>query len=1048
MNNGGVNMVVSNPLPDIFSSGTLTPLTFTFYDKYDYQGAKPSLSSDFGKPSDSGNLYVEPVTVGNLTKGLVTGTRIRILGTDTWLTTTSYYNDKGRVSQILSDNATGGTDVITTRYDFTGKVVSTYQRHTNTRSGVTPQTTVLTTMFYDAQGRVKAINKQLNDNPGLLRTVARNSYDAIGQLELKELGIAGGGVPLEKQTFDYNLRGWLRSISKEYLQSGTGGAHFGQELNYDYGFTSQAFNGNIAGIRWKGWNDTTQRAYGFTYDQVNRLKGAAFSQISGGNWLNSTVDFTVANISYDANGNLLSMNQRGQLNNAPGNVDQLSYRYNANSNQLQSVYDAVRAKTGLGDFTDSQADGTDYSYDGAGNLVHDENKQIASISYNHLNLPELITITGKGNIRFVYDAAGAKVRKVVTDNTSGVAKVTTTDYLGGFVYENDSLRFAGHEEGRIRTVYQAGQAPDFVYDYFVKDHLGNTRLVLREQTNLSMYAATMETPNAAKENQLFSNIDNTRSNKPVGYPADESAGKNESVAKLTATGNGKKIGPSLVLRVMAGDTIQLSSKAFYKSNGPVNKYSPVVPAENMVADLIAAFGGSAAADAVHGSAAPVNSTPFNANFYNNDYRQLKEKNPDQQHCKPKAYLNYVLFDDQFKMVEENSGVKQVKAEPDQLQTLSQDKMVMKKSGFLYVYTSNESAQEVFFDNLVVSQASGPVVEETHYYPFGLTMSGISSNALKGSNYAENRLKYNGKELQSKEFGDGAGLEWYDYGARMYDAQIGRWHVIDPLTEQARRWSPYRYGLDNPIRFIDLDGMIEGDYYGKDGSYLGNDGINDGLAYVADGKSGNSFTNAKQLTLSNSDLLGRANLVYGEGGPETYLATAHTIQNKEDLLRNVNSFPGEYKFMDAMMADGNKDIKPEQYFSPSASINNNSLAREFGQDRSNPGSFNKNEKAAVAAVINADTRDPSNKSLLSGGYHPADPTKGAVEWRSTSTKGLQSYLDARKSETSMGVKKFSTITSFNAGAGRTSVYRKFSSEYLNKKYPTKYEKKWRDAQGAL
>lgn len=113
------------------------------------------------------------------------------------------------------------------------------------------------------------------------------------------------------------------------------------------------------------------------------------------------------------------------------------------------------------------------------------------------------------------------------------------------------------------------------------------------------------------------------------------------------------------------------------------------------------------------------------------------------------------------------------------------------------------------------------------------------------------------------------------------------------------------------------------------------------------------------------MLGRANLVYGEGGPETYLATAHTIQNKEDLLRNVNSFPGEYKFMDAMMADGNKDIKPEQYFSPSASVNNNSLAREFGQDRSSSGSFNKNEKAAVAAVINADTRDPSNKSLLSG-----------------------------------------------------------------------------------
>ncbi|SEL69302.1 RHS repeat-associated core domain-containing protein [Chitinophaga rupis] len=797
-------VVATNPLPGI-NTAAITPLIYTYYDNYNFTGAVTTGTADFSLPQAGTNPYYETNTaVTTQTKGLVTGERVKVLdGNNQWLTTTNFYNNKGRLIQTIADNISGSRDTLTTLYDFSGKMLSTYLRHRNAQSGLTPRTTVRTMTHYDAAGRVDSISKRLNDLDALKRTISLTAYDSIGQLKSKRLGVIGSGQ-LETLNYDYNIRGWLKGINKTYVNAaGTATNWFGQEYCYDYGFSTNQFNSNIAGVKWKSKSDSISRAYGYTYDNTNRLLGAEFNQVNKGasTWTKDKMDFSVSDLSYDANGNIQYMRRRGVNGTSIQTIDSLKYGYRPNSNKLSYVYDRKNSTTTqLGDFKEIANNETpDYSYDSSGNTISDANKNIPLIRYNYLNLPDSIEITGKGNIRYVYDAVGTKLRKIVTDRSFSPAKVTTTDYINGFVYQNDTLQFLSHEEGRVRAVYKAGQPVDYKYDYFIKDNLGNVRMVLTEQSDFTMYSATMESERAATESALFSNVDESRAAKPVGYPDDQvvvdtSTTDNQFVAKLNAREGGKKIGPAIVLRVMVGDTIQIGTRAFYKSIGPKDNHS--ASPEDMLAALVQAFTGSTGSgDMSHTDVDQLPAGSPLGKLTSNDFQRLKGKDTEENLLgRPKAYLSFALFDDQFNLVDENSGVRQVKSTPDELQTLAVDKMPIEKSGFLYVYTSNETPQDIYFDNIVVQNITGPLLEETHYYPFGLSMYGITRTA---PGKLQNKYLFNGIEKVSD-------FDIQDYSAqyRALDPQIGRWLQIDPRAESFEDVTPYNHVLNDPINMSD------------------------------------------------------------------------------------------------------------------------------------------------------------------------------------------------------------------------------------------------------
>jgi RHS repeat-associated protein len=822
-------------------TGTQEETSAIFYDDYAWvidilgspysSGRSTTDDASFATTSNAIWPYPQSLTHSTATKGMVTGIRNRVLGTSQFIYSINYYDAKGRVVQVQTKNITGGRDILTTQYTFSGQVLQTVLRHE--KAGTNSQTHVVQTRItYDDAGRPIKSEKKLNSTIGSVNlsedwhTTTALAYDALGQLKKKTLGPDYSATALDTLSNIYNIRGWLTSINKGYVEE-TYDAWFGMELGYDQDgyatFSNKQYNGNISGTTWRTRGDGEKRKYEFVYDAANRLLKADFTQKAGSAWnVSAGLDFSMkmgdginATTAYDANGNIKKMWQRGWKLGGSITIDSLIYKTYDGSNKLKYVRDGANDPlTLLGDFKESNQNNSDnsgsntadYTYDVNGNLTVDNNKSISSITYNQLNLPAVISVTDKGSIDYVYDASGTKLKKIVHE-TNRPDK--TTLYIAGFVYQNDSLELIQNEEGRLRlSVNSANAYNGYAFDYFEKDHLGNVRIMLTEQKDTAAYTeASTETGNLGRDTALYSNVNESRIAiaNVAGYPSNDTyTNPNDWTAKTSGSGN--KIGPGIVLKVMTGDKFNFRVSSWYKTNG-ASPNSPVSPLTDIVTALIAGIAGGGkygVSELQSSTALSPNVTSFlNTRTYTTG--------------RPKAYLNWILLDERLNFDSASSGFLQV---PDEsvygnsgttpsVYNHIQNGIVAEKSGYLYLYVSNETPNiDVFFDNLQVTHFKGPLLEETGYYPFGLTMVGISSKAAGGT---QNRYKYNGIE-QNNDFD----LNMYDAFYRNFDSQLGRSWQIDPKPNMAE--SPYTAMGNNPILKADFLGDTA-IVFGRDGKFL-------------------------------------------------------------------------------------------------------------------------------------------------------------------------------------------------------------------------------------
>lgn len=447
---GSFKSYTNQAFPQNLSEANL--FTVSYYDDYNISNC-PQTSCISVSGYATADVISKPT-------GQLTATLTRVLNRAShgreWVWAVQFYDKNYRVVQSYTHNYLNGYDRVTNEYDFTGNITKSFHEHKVQNYNITYEETRNT---YDHAGRLLSVSKEYS---GALvasqRVIARHIYDDLGRLKTKQLENAERDLD-----YDYNIRNWitLMNAHKTGVTAGKEADEFGYEMYYETGATGfggiSQYNGNIGAIEW--WSNNIsgasnhRQAYGYQYDGINRLLLADFREYISG-WQNPANTFDVGNLSYDLNGNIQSIRRYGRSTQ----IDNMTYSYSGN--QLKYVNDSSDDTRGFKEVSNTTSE---YAYDGNGNMITDSNKEIASITYNYLNLPETIVKSGQTS-NYAYDAVGVK-------HENRLPSGKNLQYCANFVYENGVLKYVLNEEGKLE---ETG------YKYFIKDHLGNVRMTVGE----------------------------------------------------------------------------------------------------------------------------------------------------------------------------------------------------------------------------------------------------------------------------------------------------------------------------------------------------------------------------------------------------------------------------------------------------------------------------------------------------------------------------------------------------------------------------------------